>query len=206
MIEDYRRDRENLMAQERANEAWLAYYDRYIQTYSRIVGSKFVGPILDIGCGTNGFAKACHVRGIEAEGIDIDRCDFEKDRLPYEDERFRVATMNALIEHVREPAVLLREVARVLEPGGLLFIRTPNWRMCFRDFYQDPTHVKPYTTESLQSTVRMYGFDVIFCEPGLICKSPLYWQLPNWLKWWAAKLTPGGTSSILLVGEKTRRQ
>ena len=37
-------------------------------------------------------------------------------------------------------------------------------------FYNDPTHVKPYTPNRLKSTFEMYNLETIFIEPGLVEK------------------------------------
>src|ERR1051325_61668 len=40
------------------------------------------------------------------------------DRLPFEDESFDVITMLAVLEHLERPAAVLREIERLLRPGG----------------------------------------------------------------------------------------
>ncbi|MFE3290951.1 glycosyltransferase [Rhodococcus sp. NPDC059234] len=46
--------------------------------------------------------------------------------LPIPDESFDVVFYHHVIEHVSDPAVSLRELARVLRPGGMMYIGTPN--------------------------------------------------------------------------------
>lgn len=202
MIDSYRKDREEKMKAEKSLNAWLDYNNRYIRTYSGILGEKFKGKILDLGCGTDDFSKACRAAGIEAEGIDFDRCNLEADKLPYDDESMNVVTMNAVFEHIRTPDSIMKETNRVLKKGGVVIIRTPNWQMDFKNFFNDPTHCKPYTPKGLSTTLNMYGFKTIFLEPGLICRSKLYWKLPEFLKWKVASMIKGGTKSILAIGEK----
>ena len=48
------------------------------------------------------------------------------ERLPFEDGSFSLVTANMVVEHVAEPETLLREVSRVLKPGGLFLFHTPN--------------------------------------------------------------------------------
>ncbi|TET73478.1 MAG: class I SAM-dependent methyltransferase [Candidatus Aminicenantes bacterium] len=48
--------------------------------------------------------------------------------MPFEDNRFDVAFADYLIEHLGEPTKAAREIHRVLKPGGVLIIRTPNLR------------------------------------------------------------------------------
>lgn len=46
--------------------------------------------------------------------------------LPFADESFDAVFYHHVIEHVEEPDGSLRELARVLRPGGLIFVGTPN--------------------------------------------------------------------------------
>jgi SAM-dependent methyltransferase len=50
----------------------------------------------------------------------------EGDRFPFPDASFDGCVSNYVIEHIADPAAHLREVARVLKPGGAYVLRTPN--------------------------------------------------------------------------------
>lgn len=114
--------------------------------------------------------------------------------------------MNAVIEHIKDPSSILKEIKRVLKNEGLLFIRTPNWQLDFKNFYNDPTHVKPYSPDTIKNTLKLAGFEVLFLEPGLVKKSTFWWKLPDKLKWKVASLIKGGTKSILVVGFKINKK
>lgn len=195
------------MGNERTEEQWIAREDRYIQTYERMLGRKLVGPVIDLGCGTNHLAKAFAARKVEATGIDVDQADFEKDALPFADNSFETAILHAVIEHLMRPDNLMKELQRTVRPDGLLIVRTTNWRMDFRNFYRDPTHVKPYVPEGLQTLLAMYGFRTIFLGPALINRPSFIWKLPEFLQWHVAKWIPGGTRSqvAFAVNEKERK-
>jgi 2-polyprenyl-3-methyl-5-hydroxy-6-metoxy-1,4-benzoquinol methylase len=47
-------------------------------------------------------------------------------QLPFPDGEFQLVSCNMVVEHLQEPAVALREMTRVLSPGGHLVIHTPN--------------------------------------------------------------------------------
>ena len=49
------------------------------------------------------------------------------EKLPFACETFDLLTANMVFEHVEEPAQVLREVCRVLKPGGRLLFHTPNY-------------------------------------------------------------------------------
>jgi len=98
---------------------------------------------LDIGCGEG--TLATHVRGLFAEvhGIDISeeavqlainngvralRANLNVDPIPFPENHFDVVTALDVIEHVFDPIRLIREIHRVLTPGGYTVISTPNIR------------------------------------------------------------------------------
>lgn len=45
--------------------------------------------------------------------------------LPFEDNRFDLVTMLAVLEHLTDPPFVIGEIARVLKPGGRLVLTTP---------------------------------------------------------------------------------
>ena len=61
--------------------------------------------------------------------LDILKCNIETDKLPITDNSFDIVLFNELFEHLRiNPIFTLEEVFRVLKPGGILFLSTPNLR------------------------------------------------------------------------------
>lgn len=59
--------------------------------------------------------------------LDVRRCDIERCALPFDDDEFACALFSETFEHLRiDPAFVLSEINRVLAPGGLLILTTPN--------------------------------------------------------------------------------
>ena len=71
-----------------------------------------------------------------------------------------------VVEHMSTAALakLLEELARVLRPGGLLIIETPNpenLRVGAHTFWLDPTHVRPVPPLLLEMLVANLGFAIV---------------------------------------------
>ena len=177
-------------------------FNTYNRISERIFGVALSGGNLDLGSGDKGFSAICETRGITSFAKDYPETDLESGTLDIADSSIDFVTMNAVIEHIANPENVLNESFRVLKPGGIIFVRTPNWQRDARDFYNDPTHVKPYTPVSMKQTLELHGFTVPFLEPGLVEQPWFLWQLPNRIKWHVAQHLPGGTKSILAVGQK----
>jgi SAM-dependent methyltransferase len=108
----------------------------------RMLPAKRGGEMLDVGTHTGEFATrvadrlgATRVAGIElieehataarARGFEV-VCANVDDGLPFADAEFDTVHANQVIEHVRHSDAFLREVRRVLKPGGLALISTNN--------------------------------------------------------------------------------
>jgi 2-polyprenyl-3-methyl-5-hydroxy-6-metoxy-1,4-benzoquinol methylase len=134
------------------------------------------GLIIDLGCGDKHLQAAAERRGLSYKGLDIVDLNLEKDKLPLADQTVDVAVSLAVIEHITNPEIYLSEIHRVLKPGGLVYLSTPNWQMDSKNFFNDPTHVKPYTPAALERTLRMFGFQNPKTFPGLRCKSDWFYK------------------------------
>jgi SAM-dependent methyltransferase len=101
------------------------------------------GRLLDCGCGIGQYVRPLCVRlGLDAFGVEyeqqavnsIQSDDFLKrrvsqgdlQRLDYSNDEWDYALLNEVLEHVGDDEKVLSEVHRVLKPGGLLFVFSPN--------------------------------------------------------------------------------
>lgn len=135
--------------------------------------------LLDLGSADGALPRVAKTHGVEAAGLDItDGVNFETDRLPCDDQTFDVVTAVSLIEHLRSPTMMLSETLRVLKPGGAFIAVTPNWRFSYRFFYDDPTHLHPYSDRSMGFLLKSAGFDPVAVVPWLVCKPAWMWTMP----------------------------
>jgi ubiquinone/menaquinone biosynthesis C-methylase UbiE len=72
-----------------------------------------------------------------------------------------------LFEHLplTDLELTLREVWRVLKPGGKLLVIQPNFRYCYRDYFDDYTHVMIYTDRSLADVIAAAGLEPVRVLP-----------------------------------------
>ena len=101
---------------------------------------------LDLGCGHQLFAewmvaeqeemvgRSKHLIGIDLDRIGLskhaglhDRVEGNLEQLPFCDGAFDLVTANMVVEHLYDPPQVLREVRRILKPGGLFVFHTPNY-------------------------------------------------------------------------------
>jgi SAM-dependent methyltransferase len=64
---------------------------------------------------------------IQSTGLNVTKCNIETETLPFADNSFDAVVFNELFEHLRiNPIFTLSEVMRIMKPGGILALSTPN--------------------------------------------------------------------------------
>lgn len=106
--------------------------------------------VLDVGCGVGQVVARLNEAGFEAHGVDVSRPNIERAqkhctrcqlydgrKLPFPDNYFASAGALNVLEHVDEPEAFIREVVRVVEPGGKVVLSSPNFfrALGFRDYH-----------------------------------------------------------------------
>lgn len=121
--------------------------------------------VLDAGCGTGYGCRLLALGGArEVIGVDIARSVLEAvasdmpqsvrlqagdvRRLDFDDDSFDLVVCFEVIEHVEDPFSVLDEIVRVLSPGGLLFVSSPN-----RGVYPpgNPHHLHEFAPAELEA-------------------------------------------------------
>ena len=127
--------------------------------------------VLDVGAGDQFMKAPICSRRVSYTPLDFADCDFEVEPFPVQSSSIDCVLSLAVIEHIRDPSNFMSEAFRSLRPGGLLWLSTPNWWYSSRNFFDDFTHVKPYSPISLVNLVTSFGFDRAISFPNLRCKA-----------------------------------
>ncbi|GAB4244108.1 MAG: methyltransferase domain-containing protein [Acidobacteriota bacterium] len=126
--------------------------------------------VLDAGAGEGRFRgrfRHCRYVGLDAavgdRSWDYSHLDVlgRLESLPFAAARFDVAIHTQVLEHVRDPRVVLQELGRVLRPGGRLFLTAPQgWPE-----HQVPEDYFRFTRYALRHLLESAGFVVEELEP-----------------------------------------
>jgi len=151
------------------------------------------GNFLDIGCNGGFMVEAARQSGFAAWGLDPDAVsigyarahfpqnqyfqglisDFDprdKNGAPV---RFSAAYCSEVIEHVPQPQAFLRDIFRLLLPGGALYLTTPDishWRrprqLAQWDGFCPPGHLIYFNPDNLIALIRRCGFELVTRRPA----------------------------------------
>ncbi len=172
--------------------------------------------LLDVGCSTGAFLLTARELGCTVEGVEpsADAAATARDAglnvftgyledARFADATFDAATLIEVLEHLRDPRALLAECRRILKPGGVLLITTPNaasWtagvmgsRWDGFSLYAMGGHVSFFSPRSLRIISGRSGFEVARietrnvrffekrqCTPAVYVAAKIASELLNW--------------------------
>lgn len=167
-------------------------------------GLKRGDSFLDIGCGRGEFLKGFVSCGVNGHAVDtstaaskycpeaeLRNSDIENDGIPYPDSYFDVVYSKSVIEHFHFPERLMKEMYRVLKPGGLAITLCPAWEYNYRIYFEDYSHRTPFMYESLRDIQMIHGFEDVQVE--------FFRQLPSTWYGMATLATPMSELTRILV-------
>jgi len=143
--------------------------------------------VLDVGCASGYFVHNAKFAGLDAVGIDLDAdsikfgqklgLDLKHGRLNemgFKNASFDAINLGDVIEHVKNPRVLLKECLRILKNDGILIISTPNTNSLFPKItkwvYENfgitwshptpPYHLFDFSDENLELLLNKIGLKI----------------------------------------------
>ncbi len=160
------------------DEMW--YYQalhRQIETMMRKHAPLNAKRILDAGCGTGGLMKRLQSRfpGWVWQGVDSSAvaCELARERagvevleatlteLPLPAEHFTAVVSADVIYHIDDDQKALNEMARVLEPGGIMIVNVPAYRWLW-SYHDEAVHSKRrYGRRELREKLKLAGLECI---------------------------------------------
>ena len=140
------------------------------------------GRLLDVGCSIGLFLDLARDRGWNGTGIEfgelalrhardvlgLDVRDVPLEDAGFEDASFDVVSVLSVLEHTTDPRSLVREIARVLRPGGTVYAITPNVEsLACRILHERSAtfdgrnHLVYFSPRTLGDLFRREGFEVV---------------------------------------------
>lgn len=124
------------------------------------------GDLLDVGCGRKPYKKLFDVSsytgmdienpGHSHQGEDID-VFYDGKTFPFQDNAFDSILCNQVLEHVFNPESFLKEINRVLKPGGKILLSVPFvW-----DEHEQPFDYARYSTFGLNHLFNNAGLEIV---------------------------------------------
>ena len=163
-----------------------SYFLKKLATINRLTGNK-IPYFLDIGCGWGDFEEVLEIEKIPYLGIDINKqaiaiCRKKKLHCKLSTveqlsnriikRSFSVITMFQVIEHLKNPLLMLLSAKKLLKKNGILLLTTPNNDSPLRKLfgsrwsvYNDPSHFVFYNKKTLGQLLTLAGFNRIEVKP-----------------------------------------
>lgn len=166
---DYNADKKPMLS------AWF----KYLALIEKLLPKK--GQLLDVGAATGFFMRLAKERGWQVSGVEISNfvAQFGREagleiftgtleNAPFADESFDLITMWDVVEHLPQPPEFFAQANRLLKPGGVIAINTPDAgsslaRLLGKKWHLivPPEHLYYFNLNSLSLLLRKTGFKIL---------------------------------------------
>jgi SAM-dependent methyltransferase len=145
---------------------------------------------LVVGCSNKHYGKNFLYTDIEKTGI----TDVINDGhcLPFKDNSFDTVMIIAVLEHVKEPQIVVNEIHRVLKKGGIVYSTTP----FLQPYHPSPTDYWRFTKEGLKHLFRDFDIKDIGVCAGPV--STLGWLTTRFFRNMMPKKINSASSGIMV--------
>lgn len=137
--------------------------------FKKVLNSQNIrGRLLDAGAGKLSYRHLVLPFCKEYKSMDMNKThpelDYQSDiqNMPLENESFDTVLSAEVLEHVPDPEKALREIYRVLKPGGKLVISIPHLMY----LHNEPNDFYRYTKYGLRTLLERVGFTVEYLQPS----------------------------------------
>jgi SAM-dependent methyltransferase len=131
--------------------------------------------LLEVGSGRAEILKHFNQKGVKTFALDSARSastyaresgsPFELHEInststfnPFNGKKFDFIFSKSFIEHLHNPESYALQALQALKPGGKFISLTPDWESNMKIFYDDITHVKPFTRVSMKQFLELTGY------------------------------------------------
>ncbi|MFN0207581.1 MAG: methyltransferase domain-containing protein [Planctomycetota bacterium] len=165
---------------------YLKTYRRRFKVIRRVHPAP--GKILDVGCAAGYFLSIAKENGWDCTGVEVSPLvgGFARDRYhlnilegtlldqKLEASSFDLITFWDVVEHLPDPAAVLKEARRLLKPDGILLIETQNVASRFAKtmgpkwhHYKHAEHIYHFNPDTIRKLAAAAGFEVLECKGAL---------------------------------------
>lgn len=191
---------ENLIGEDRRGSGHF----RFARSIMDIVGKyQPSGRLLDIGSGCGQLLREASDRGYDTHGIEGSQEVVELAKQAYgvesivgifpevsfEQSSFDVIVLNHVLEHVEDPLLVLKECERILRPGGIQVVMSPNFNSLLRyragaqwQGLQPSQHVWQLSKQSVSSLMRKVGLKPIAVQHSCLEYRRESRSIINWMR------------------------
>ena len=154
---------------------------RYHELLDQMEKYRKTNRILDVGCGIGYFLEVAKERGWEVHGTEytdkaleicrskgIEMQEGKLDPSKFDNESFDIITSFEVLEHINNPQEEVTNFNRLLRPGGLIYLTTPNFNSLLRHRLKErynviayPEHLSYYTPKTLKNLFLSQGFKTL---------------------------------------------